>query len=127
MSTLLELTQQGDVGTIRDESKLASVKLMPPQQLYQLWERQHVRKQGDHDARRGAPGERECDHERRLVLVDVDVVQVERHYERHEESGNDTSLWRARGLDRCLIPSANRARKDGSSAKSRALFMAIAA
>src|SRR2546421_2334342 len=40
MSTLLELTQQGDVGTIRDESKLSAVKLMDPQQLYQLWERQ---------------------------------------------------------------------------------------
>ncbi len=41
MSTLLELTQQGDVGTITDESKLASVKLMEPQQLYELWERQN--------------------------------------------------------------------------------------
>src|SRR3954470_10407836 len=40
MATLLELTQQGDVGTITDESKLSSVKLMNPQQLYELWERQ---------------------------------------------------------------------------------------
>src|SRR4051794_20773657 len=40
MATLLELTQQGDVGTITDESKLANVKLMNPQQLYELWERQ---------------------------------------------------------------------------------------
>src|SRR5688500_14280142 len=40
MATLLELTQQGDVGTITDESKLSKVKLMDPQQLYQLWERQ---------------------------------------------------------------------------------------
>jgi len=40
MATLLELTQQGDVGTITDESKLANVKLMTPQQLYELWERQ---------------------------------------------------------------------------------------
>src|SRR3954451_10311230 len=40
MATLLELTQQGDVGTIADESKLANVKLMNPQQLYELWERQ---------------------------------------------------------------------------------------
>src|SRR3712207_9510013 len=40
MATLLELTQQGDVGTITDESKLSKVKLMGPQQLYELWERQ---------------------------------------------------------------------------------------
>ena len=40
MATLLDLTSQGDVGTIRDESRLSSVELMPPQQLYQLWERQ---------------------------------------------------------------------------------------
>jgi ribonucleoside-diphosphate reductase beta chain len=41
MATLLELTSQGDVGTIADESKLSSVTLMEPQQLYELWERQH--------------------------------------------------------------------------------------
>ena len=40
MATLLELTSQGDVGTISDESKLSAVKLMRPQQLYELWERQ---------------------------------------------------------------------------------------
>ena len=41
MATLLELTSQGDVGTISDESQLHSkVKLMNPQQLYELWERQ---------------------------------------------------------------------------------------
>src|SRR3712207_2448636 len=40
MATLLELTSQGDVGTITDESKLSQVKLMNPQQLYELWERQ---------------------------------------------------------------------------------------
>jgi ribonucleoside-diphosphate reductase beta chain len=40
MAHLLELTSQGDVGTITDDSKLASVKLMEPQQLYELWERQ---------------------------------------------------------------------------------------
>ncbi len=37
---LLDLAQQGDVGTITDESKLANVKLMSPQQLYELWEKQ---------------------------------------------------------------------------------------
>ena len=40
MATLLELTQQGDVGTISDDSKLSQVRLMDPQQLYELWERQ---------------------------------------------------------------------------------------
>src|SRR4051794_35651192 len=40
MATLLELTSQGDVATITDESKLSQVRLMEPQQLYELWERQ---------------------------------------------------------------------------------------
>jgi ribonucleoside-diphosphate reductase beta chain len=40
MAHLLDLTSQGDVGTIADESKLPTVKLMTPQQLYELWERQ---------------------------------------------------------------------------------------
>jgi len=40
VANLLELTQQGDVGTISDDSKLSSVRLMNPQQLYELWERQ---------------------------------------------------------------------------------------
>src|SRR5438445_7482508 len=41
MPSLLDLTSQGDVGTISDESKLSSVTLMNPQQLYELWERQN--------------------------------------------------------------------------------------
>jgi ribonucleoside-diphosphate reductase beta chain len=41
MPSLLDLTSQGDVGTISDESKLASITLMDPQQLYELWERQN--------------------------------------------------------------------------------------
>ena len=45
MPHLLELTSQGDVGTISDESQLRSVKLMDPQQLYELWERQNWRSQ----------------------------------------------------------------------------------
>src|SRR5213592_1773866 len=40
MASLLELASQGDVGTISDDSQLAKVKLMTPQQLYELWERQ---------------------------------------------------------------------------------------
>ena len=45
MPTLLDLTSQGDVGTISDESKLSSVRLQTPQQLYELWERQHWQSQ----------------------------------------------------------------------------------
>ncbi|TML27300.1 MAG: hypothetical protein E6G30_07235 [Actinobacteria bacterium] len=41
MPTLLDLSVQGDVGTLADESRLRSVKLMDPQQLYELWERQN--------------------------------------------------------------------------------------
>ncbi len=41
MPSLLDLATQGDVGTIADESKLSSITLMTPQQLYELWERQN--------------------------------------------------------------------------------------
>jgi ribonucleoside-diphosphate reductase beta chain len=40
MATLLDLTSQGDVGTISDDAKLSQVRLMDPQELYELWERQ---------------------------------------------------------------------------------------
>jgi ribonucleoside-diphosphate reductase beta chain len=40
MSSLLDYTVQGDVGTITDESKLPQVELMTPLELYRLWERQ---------------------------------------------------------------------------------------
>ena len=39
-ATLLELTQQGDVATISDDSKLDRIQLLTPQKLYELWERQ---------------------------------------------------------------------------------------
>jgi ribonucleoside-diphosphate reductase beta chain len=46
MATLLDLTQQGDVATISDESRIRSdLKLMAPQQLYELWERQQWQSQ----------------------------------------------------------------------------------
>jgi ribonucleoside-diphosphate reductase beta chain len=38
---LLDLTSQGDVGAISEKSKLSSVTLMTPQQLYELWECQN--------------------------------------------------------------------------------------
>ena len=41
MASLLDLTVQGDVGTISDESKLPEIRLMGPLELYRLWERQN--------------------------------------------------------------------------------------
>jgi ribonucleoside-diphosphate reductase beta chain len=41
MSSLLDMTVEGDVATITDESKLPSIELMPPLDLYRLWERQN--------------------------------------------------------------------------------------
>ena len=40
MPHLLDLTTQGDVGTMADDSRLSTVQLMDPQALYELWERQ---------------------------------------------------------------------------------------
>ena len=41
MTTLLDHAQQGDVATIGDDSQITStLKLMEPQELYELWERQ---------------------------------------------------------------------------------------
>ncbi len=41
MASLLDLTVQGDVATISDESALPHIKLMSPLELYRLWERQN--------------------------------------------------------------------------------------
>ncbi len=41
MPSLLDLTVQGDVATIADESKLGQIKLMEPAELYRLWEKQN--------------------------------------------------------------------------------------
>jgi ribonucleoside-diphosphate reductase beta chain len=41
MATLLDMTTQGDVATITDESRLQSARLMTPLELYRLWERQN--------------------------------------------------------------------------------------
>jgi ribonucleoside-diphosphate reductase beta chain len=40
MASLLDLTVQGDVATISDESELLKIKLLGPLELYRLWERQ---------------------------------------------------------------------------------------
>jgi ribonucleoside-diphosphate reductase beta chain len=69
MPTLLELTQQGDVGTMSDESRLSSVKLMEPQQLYELWERQNWRA-----------------HE-------IDFAQDQRDWQRTPQETRDEFVW----------------------------------
>jgi ribonucleoside-diphosphate reductase beta chain len=38
--SLLDLTQQGDPGTLRTEQQARELKLLEPQRLYELWERQ---------------------------------------------------------------------------------------
>src|SRR5712691_2152202 len=40
MADLSELAQQGDPGTLDTEEQAQKIKLMTPQQLYELWERQ---------------------------------------------------------------------------------------
>ena len=45
MATLEQLAQQGDPGTMGDEGQAGQLKLMTPQQLYELWERQHWQSQ----------------------------------------------------------------------------------
>jgi ribonucleoside-diphosphate reductase beta chain len=46
MSSLLDFAQQGDVATISDDQYLnRTLKLMEPQQLYELWERQQWQSQ----------------------------------------------------------------------------------
>jgi ribonucleoside-diphosphate reductase beta chain len=45
MATLEELAQQGDPGTLEKEEQARKVKLMGPQKLYELWERQHWQSQ----------------------------------------------------------------------------------
>jgi ribonucleoside-diphosphate reductase beta chain len=46
MASLLDLTAQGDVATISDDAYLnRTLKLMNPQQLYELWERQQWQSQ----------------------------------------------------------------------------------
>jgi ribonucleoside-diphosphate reductase beta chain len=39
--SLLDLTQQGDPGTLTTEQQARELKLLGPQELYQLWERQN--------------------------------------------------------------------------------------
>jgi ribonucleoside-diphosphate reductase beta chain len=45
VATLEELAQQGDPGTLEREDQARKLKLMDPQRLYELWERQHWQSQ----------------------------------------------------------------------------------
>ncbi len=69
MSSLLDFTVQGDVGTITDESKLPQVTLMTPLQLYRLWERQN------------------------WVSHEIDLVEDRRDWEALPEDLREEMLW----------------------------------
>jgi ribonucleoside-diphosphate reductase beta chain len=69
MSSLLDYTVQGDVGTITDESKLPQVKLMTPLELYRLWERQN------------------------WVSHEIDLEQDKRDWAAMDEEMRDEMLW----------------------------------
>jgi ribonucleoside-diphosphate reductase beta chain len=45
MASLDQLMEQGDPGSLEDESKAKDLKLMDPAQIYTLWERQHWQSQ----------------------------------------------------------------------------------
>ena len=45
MATLEDLAQQGDPGTLESEDQATKIKLMDPQKLYELWERQQWQSQ----------------------------------------------------------------------------------
>jgi ribonucleoside-diphosphate reductase beta chain len=69
MSSLLDLTVQGDVATISDESKLPQVKLMNPLALYRLWERQN------------------------WVSHEIDLTQDRRDWDAMSEELREEMLW----------------------------------
>jgi ribonucleoside-diphosphate reductase beta chain len=69
MSSLLDLTVQGDVATITDESKLPQVQLMTPLELYRLWEDQN------------------------WVSHEIDLERDRRDWETMEEEVREEMLW----------------------------------
>jgi ribonucleoside-diphosphate reductase beta chain len=93
MSSLLDLTVQGDVATITDETKLPQVKLMTPLQLYRLWERQNW-----------------ASHE-------IDLTQDRRDWEALPEEERDEMAW---GLSAFFVGrSASPTRSPGSFSRRR--------
>src|SRR5437588_9961494 len=69
MPSLLDLTVQGDVATITDESQLPKIKLMEPLELYRLWERQN------------------------WASHDIDLEPDRRDWELLEDEERDSMLW----------------------------------
>jgi hypothetical protein len=57
---------------------------VPGRQLVDPRRLDRAAQRADADACHRAPREREADHEQRLLLIDVDVVQVERRDGRHQ-------------------------------------------
>ena len=92
-NTLLDLTSQGDVATISDESKLSSDHAHDPQQLYELWERQQwLSSQIDLTQDRADWQSASTDEEReQLVLVPVVVLH-------RRGAGHDAVLRPGHGL-----------------------------
>jgi ribonucleoside-diphosphate reductase beta chain len=74
MSSLLDYTVQGDVATVTDESKLPTVQLMSPLQLYRLWERQN------------------------WVSHEIDLTQDRRDWEAMSEEDQEELLWGLSGF-----------------------------
>jgi ribonucleoside-diphosphate reductase beta chain len=69
VSTLLDLTNQGDVATIADDAYLrSSLQLMDPQQLYELWERQQWQSQSIDLDRDRADWEAFSEEERQQIM-----------------------------------------------------------
>ncbi len=69
MASLLDLTEQGDVATISDESQLPQIKLMTPLELYRLWERQG------------------------WISHEIDFSQDRRDWESMDEEEREAMLW----------------------------------
>lgn len=69
MASLLDLTVQGDVATITDESQLPQIKLMEPLELYRLWEKQN------------------------WVSHQIDFTQDRRDWESMDEEVRDEMMW----------------------------------
>ncbi len=69
MASLLDLTVQGDVATISDESQLPQIKLMTPLELYRLWERQN------------------------WVSHEIDLTRDRRDWESMDDEERDSMMW----------------------------------
>jgi ribonucleoside-diphosphate reductase beta chain len=68
-TTLLELTQQGDPGTLASEEQAQRIKLLSPQELYVLWERQQ------------------------WLSQDVDFTQDRRDWEKLNDEEREWATW----------------------------------